>query len=86
MASTAPFLIGTPVEVPTIRSHLDQVSGKSYAKVTQPPLKACHSAKTVLLLTTADTILAVGKDRCLLDVGTEEMVGLGTLLITSEPT
>ena len=31
MASTAPFLIGTPVEAPTIRSHPDQTSGKSYA-------------------------------------------------------
>ena len=30
-------------------------------------MEACHSAKPVLLLTVADTISAVGKDRHLLD-------------------
>ena len=44
------------------------------------------SAKPVLLLTAVDTIPAVGKDRRLLDVGAEEMAGLGTLPITSKPT
>ena len=31
IASTTPFLIGTSKEEPTMRSHLDQVSGKSLA-------------------------------------------------------
>ena len=86
MTSTAPFLIDTPTEAPTIRSHPDQTSGKSYAQVTQPPLEACHSTKPVLLLIAADTIPAVGKDKRLLDVVAEEMARLGTLPITSEPT
>ena len=58
--------------------------GKNALKSTKQ--RKDPSAKPVLLLTAADTIPAVGKDRRSLDVEAEEMEGLGTLQITSEPT
>ena len=84
--SIAPFLIGTPEEVPIIRSQPNQVAGKSYAYVTQPPLEACHSVNPVLLLTAAETIPVVDRDKRLLDVGAEEILRLGVSLIVPEPT
>ena len=39
----------------------------------------------VLLLIAVETILAVGRDRRLLDVGAEEILGLGVSLIVPEP-
>ena len=86
IVSIAPFLMGTPEEVPIRRPQLDQVAGKSCAYVTQPPLEACHSANPVLLLTAVETVLAVGRDKRLLDVGAEEILRLGVSLIVPEPT
>ena len=71
IVSIAPFLIGTLKEVPIIKPQPNQVTGKSCAYVTQPPLEACHSMNPILLLTAAKTILAVGRDKRLLDVGVE---------------
>ena len=84
--SIAPFLMGTPEEVPIIRPQPSQVAGKSCAYVTQPPLEACHFANPVLLLTAVETVLAVGRDKHLLDVGAEEILRLGVSLIVPEPT
>ena len=86
IVSIAPFLMGNSEEVPIIRPQPDQVAGKSCAYVTQPPLKACHSANPVLLLIAVDTIPAVGKDKRLLDVGAEEILRLGVSPIMPEPT
>ena len=57
--------------------------GKNALKSTKQ--RKGPSAKPVLLLIAVDIIPAVGKDRRLLDVRAEEMVGLGTFPITSEP-
>ena len=86
IVSIAPFLIGTLEEVPIIRPQPNQVAGKSCAYVTQPPLEACHSANLVLLFTAAETILAVGRDKRLLDVSEEEILRLGVSLTVPKPT
>ena len=79
-------MIGTPKEVPTTRSHLDQALGKSFAWHNQLPLAACHFANPALLLIATETMPAVGRARRLLKVGVEKRPESRNLTTLPEPT